>query len=218
MKFYQKLNGEVHVSAREYDIAPDTAISEGQLVKMREGLVVGVDAYESGAILGIAAENHSGNADAIDPRANGKRIFVIDDPSVVMQCPAPEVKVSFGCCNRMEVADLKSFEAGDFNGGYVKLLHKSEGSENADVLGRVRRITGFSCGVLGLEDGGTPSEGDVYALFPPIGFSKGNLEGESTALTLHGAADLPVMVMGHDLGLGKINLIAKRHIFAANGA
>lgn len=31
-------------------------------------------------------------------------------------------------------------------------------------------------------------------------------------LTLDGVADLPVMVMGYDIGLGKINLITKRHI------
>ena len=40
MKFYQKLDGASHVSAREYDIAANTAITEGQLVKLTDGLVV----------------------------------------------------------------------------------------------------------------------------------------------------------------------------------
>ena len=68
MKFYQKLDGGVHVSAREYDVAYNTAITEGQLVKLSEGLVVSAAANETGAVLGVAAENHSGAADVLDPR------------------------------------------------------------------------------------------------------------------------------------------------------
>ena len=225
MKFYQKLDGAVHVSAREYDIARETAISEGQLVKLNEGLVVGAAANETGAILGIAAENHSGKADAIDPRADGKKIFVIDDPSVVMQCKAPEVTATAGTENTL-TAELSAFSAKDFNGGYVKLIRKAEKSgdagapeqaqsKNADVVGQVRRIENFDGGTLTLEEGGAPEAGDVYALFPPIGFAKGNLGAGGASLALTGAAELPVKVIGHDLGLGKINLIAKKHLFAA---
>ena len=214
MKFYQKLDGAVHVSAREYDIAPETKIVEGQLVTLSEGLVAAVEA--DGAILGIAAENHSGKADAIDPRADGKRIFVIDDPCVVMQCAAPEVAATGGSEETLEAEELGAFDEGDFTGGYVKLLRKAEKSENADVPGKVRRIEGFAEGTLTLEKGGAPGKDDVYALFPPIGFAKGSLGGEGVSLTLDKAEELPVMVMGRDLGLGKINLIAKKHLFAAN--
>lgn len=214
MKFYQKLDGAVHVSAREYDIACDTAITEGQLVKLSEGLVVAADANETGAILGIAAENHSGKADAIDPRADGKRIFVIDDPNVVMQCKAPEVTADAGTEATLEAEALKIFAEDDFNGGYVKLVSKAEKSENTDVIGQVRRVTDFADGILTLEEGGTPGKDDVYALFPPIGFAKGALGASGASLALSGTTDLPVKVIGRDLGLGKINLIAKKHLFA----
>ena len=215
MKFYQKLDGAVHVSAREYDIACSTAIAEGQLVKLSEGLVVGAEAEETEAILGIAAENHSGRVDAIDPRADGKKIFVIDDPNVVMQCAAPEVTAVTGSETTLQAEGLSAFAEDDFNGGYVKLIRKAEESANTDAIGKVRRVTDFSGDTLTLESGGTPAEGDVYALFPPIGFAKGSLGASGASLTLTGAADLPVMVMGRDLGLGKINLIAKKHLFAA---
>ena len=215
MKFYQKLDGAVHVSAREYDIACDTAISEGQLVKLVDGLVVPAAVDETGAILGIAAENHSGAADAIDPRSDGGKIFVIDDPNVVMQCAAPEVTAVTGSETTLETAELDGFDGNDFKGGYVKLISKAEGSGNTDVIGQVRRVTDFAPGVLTLEKGGTPAKDDVYALFPPIGFAKGSLGDEGVSLALTGTADLPVMVMGRDLGLGKINLIAKKHLFAA---
>ena len=215
MKFYQKLDGAAHVSAREYDVACDTVIAEGQLVKLNKGLVVVADADEAGAILGIAAENHSGKPDAIDPRSDGKKVFVIDDPHIVMQCKAPEVKATGGSDTSLEAAELSAFDNDDFNGGYVKLIRKAEESANADVIGQVRRITGSSADALTLESGGTPAEGDVYALFPPAGFAKGTLGNERASLALDRKASLPVMVMGRDLGLGKINLIARKHLFAA---
>lgn len=216
MKFYQKLDGAVHVSAREYDIASDTVISEGQLVKLSEGRVIRAEAGETGAILGIAAENHSGKTDAIDPRADGDKIFVIDDPCIVMQCKAPEVTATGGSKTTLVTEGLSAFDAEDFKGGYVKLLRKAEESANTDPAGKVRRITDFDAGTFTIEEGGAPAADDVYAVFPPIGFAKGNLGAEGASLVLTGTANLPVMVMGRDLGLGKINLIAKKHLFAAN--
>lgn len=223
MKFYQKLDGAVHVSAREYDVASATAIGEGQVVKLSEGLVVAAAAGETGAILGVAAENHSGSADAMDPRANGTKIMVIDDPGVVYQCAAPEVTAAGGSSTTLEVTALKVFAADDFNGGYVKLVSKAEGSTNTDPIGAVRRITDFALdaetptkGILTIASGGAPYAGDVYAIFPPIGFAKGNLNSGGTALVLSATASLPLKVMGRDLGFGKINLIAKKHLFAVD--
>ena len=223
MKFYQKLDGAAHVSAREYDVAANTAIVEGQLVKLVEGRVTAAAAGETGAVLGIAAESHSGVADAIDPRADGTKIMVIDDPAVILQCGAPQVTAAGGSATALEVTALKVFAADDFNGGYVKLVSKASDSTNTDELGTVRRITDFALdnatptqGILTLESGGAPCAGDVYALFPPIGFAKGNLNGTGTGLVLTAAADLPLRVVGADTGFGKINLMVKKHVFAVN--
>ncbi len=223
MKFYQKLDGAAHVSAREYDIATSTAIGEGQVVKLSEGLVAAAAAGETGAILGVAAENHSGAADAIDPRANGTKLLVIDDPDVVYQCAAPEVTAAGGSSTTLEVTALKIYAADDFNGGYVKLVSKAEGSTNTDPIGMVRRVTDFALddatptkGILTIASGGTPYAGDVYALFPPVGFAKGNLNASGTGLVLSATANLPLRIVGRDIGFGKINLAAKKHVFAVN--
>ncbi len=223
MKFYQKLDGGVHVSAREYDVAADTALAEGQAVKLADGLVVAAAANETGALLGVASENHTGVADAIDPRTNGKKIFVIDDPSAVYQCKAPEVTAAGGSATTLEVTALKVFAADDFNGGYVKLASKTENSANTDVVGAVRRITDFALddamptrGVLTIESGGAPDAGDVYELYPPIGFAKGNLDASGASLVLTGTADLPLKVVGRDVGFGKINLMIGKHLFAVD--
>ena len=219
MKFYQKLDGAVLISAREYDIAASTAIIAGQIVKLADGLVVAAAAGETGAVLGIAAENHSGQNDALDIRADGTRIKVIDDPATVMQCAAPEITAAAGgSATTLIAAELATFANDDFKGGYVKLIRKAEGSTNADEIGDVRRIEGSTASskAFTLEEGGTPAEGDVYALFPPIGFAKGNLNATGTAIVLTATANLPLKLIGHDRKLNKINLIAGKHLFAVN--
>ena len=223
MKFYQKLDGATHISAREYDIAADTAISEGQLVKLSDGLVVAAAVNETNAVLGVAAESHSGSADALDKRANGKKLMVIDDPDTVFQCAAPQVTALESSATTLEVTDLKAFAADDFNGGYVKLVSKASDSTNTDAVGTVRRITDFAPdnatptkGILTVESGGAACAGDVYALFPPVGFAKGNLNSARDGIVLTAAANLPLRVIGADTGFGKINVMIGKHVFAVN--
>jgi hypothetical protein len=49
-----------------------------------------------------------------------------------------------------------------------------------------------------------------------VGFAKGNLNSARTALVLTATASLPLKVVGGDRRLGKINLIAGKHLFAVN--
>ena len=222
MKFFQKLDGGVHVSAREYDVASDTAITEGQLVKLSGGSVVSADAGETGALLGVAAENHSGAADALDPRANGTKILVIDDPDAIYQCRAIPVAQGSGAASATTLiarsVDLAAFADDDFNGGYVKCVEKDASSTNTDPVGKVRRITDFTAAskTFTLESGGTPCEDDVYEVFPPVGFAKGNLNSAKDGLVLSATANLPVRVTGADVALGKINVMVKKHVFAVD--
>ena len=221
MRFYQKLDGGVHVSAREYDIAADTAISEGQLVKLSEGKVVSAAAAETGALLGVAAEGHAGTADALDPRADGTRLLVIDDPGAVYQCAAPTVTASGGSATTLVFTAGQYFAADDFNGGYVKLLSKAENSGNTDEIGAVRAITDYAVtagasGTFTLASGGTPAAGDVYAVFPPAGFAKGNLSAARDGLALTASAALPLRVIGADADLGRINVMIRKHCFAVD--
>ena len=220
MKLYQMADGGVLASARPYDIAGGTVIAEGQPVKLTEGLVTAAVAGETGAILGVAAESHSAAADALNPRSNGTKILVYDAPGAIFRCRAPEVTALSGSAATLEVTALKAFAADDFNGGYVKLVSKAEESTNTDGIGKVRRITDFAVdsakGVLTLESGGTPCAGDVYAVFPPVGFAKGSLSADGTGLSLTAAANLPLKVTGHDRDLGGICLKARKHVLAEN--
>lgn len=216
MRLYQMADSGVLVSAREYDIAASTAIREGQVVKLSDGLVVAAAAGETGAILGVAAESHSGQADALDPRADGKRIMVVDAPGAIFQCAAPKLTAASGTATTIVAPEgsLAAFTSGDLKGGYVKLIEKVEGSANADAVGQVRRIESYANGTLTVESGGAAAAGDVYAIFPPVGFAKGNLSADGTALVLSATANLPVKVVGHDRDLVRLNIKARKLLLA----
>ena len=216
MKLYQMADGGVLASAREYDIAAGTAIKEGQVVKLSAGLVVSTAAGETGAVLGVAAESHSGQADALSPRENGEGLMVYDAPGAIFQCAAPEVTVTSGSDTTLVATGIASFVNDDFNGGFVKLLRKAANSTNTDLIGQVRRITDFVADskTFTLESGGVPYAGDVYAVFPPIGFARGNLSADRTGLVLTASASLALKVVGRDLTLDKINVKARKHTLA----
>ena len=218
MKPFQKADGQVLISAREYDIAYNTAVKAGQVVALSEGLVTVAAANITTQILGIAAENHSGVADALDPRANGTKILVYDDPMLIFQCPVPIAAATGGSATTMTASTLGAFSNDDFNGGYIMLVEKAEGSTNTDVVGKVDRITDYaytSSGTVSTftkASGGTPYAGDKYAIFPPIGFRKGNLDSTTRdKLVLTATASLPIKVVGMDIERGLVNMMALLH-------
>ncbi len=221
MKFYQKLDGGVHMSAREYDVAYNADIKRGQLVKLSGGKAVSAVAAETGALLGVAAETHSGTADALDPRANGTKLLVIDDPDAVYQCAAPQLTASGGSATTLEFTAGQYFANDDFNGGYVKLVSKGADSTNTDQIGTVRAISDYAVtastkGTFTIAAGGAPASGDVYAVFPPVGFAKGNLNAARTGIVLSASASLPIRVIGRDLDRDAINVMIRKHAFGVD--
>lgn len=207
MRQIEDVTGAVLHSEREYDIAPETAVVIGQVVKLAGGLVVPAAAAETGAILGYAAESHSGKADALNPRADGKRILVQDAPTAVAVCPAPVLKATGGTETTIK-ATAAAFSANAFQGGYVK------GPD-----GHMRAITASAVDsgtlTLTVESGETPEVGDEYVIFPPIGFAAGNLSADGTKLVLGATAALPIQVVGRNEGDNTIRVMAVKHQLAA---
>lgn len=202
-------NGSPIMPYHEYPIAADTAVERGQAVKLVNGLVVAATAADTSELLGVAAESHDGTEDALNERSNGKKILVYDADDTLFACPAPVVTAAAGgSATTLIAAELATFANDDFKGGYVKLVSKAEGSLNADSVGQVREITGSTASskTFTLEEGGTPAEGDVYAVFPPIGFAKGNFDATITKLTLSATAAIKMKVAGHETDAGNILL------------
>lgn len=217
MKPYQRIDGGVIFSEREYDIAEDTAVRAGQVVILANGLVEAAPAGVTAAILGVAAENHSGQADALSPRSSGAKLLVWDDPGMLFRCAAPVISASAaGSGGSITAGETSGFADGDFVGGYLMLAERAAGSANTDSVGTVRRIEGFAAGVFTVPGAGAAEAGDRYVLFPPVGFAKGGLNEQGTGLALDKAAQLPLRVIGRIEGSGEIVLAACKHTLAAS--
>lgn len=208
MRQIMDVSGAVLHSEREYDIAADTVVTVGQVVKLVNGLVAPAAVGETGAILGYAAESHMGADDALNLRATGTRITVQDGPGAVAESPAPVLTATGGTATTVTAGGVAAFAADAFKGGYVK------GPE-----GHVRRVTASAVtgGVLTLtvDKGSVPAAGEGFVLFPPVGFSGGNLSAEGTKLVLTATAALPIQVTGRDEDRTMIRTMAVKHLLAA---
>lgn len=199
------VNGGVVHSEREYDIAENTNVTVGALVKLSEGLVVQAAAGETGAVLGITAEAHTGAEDALNSRSNGRKIIVRDGPGAIFACPAPVVEAhAGGSATSVKFTGASGMGADAFNGGYIK-----------DKTGAVRRITDTaeSTGAytLTVESGAVIAENETFVLYPPVGFSKGNLSADGTGVVLSATAALSIKVVGRDEAAGEVWLMAAKH-------
>lgn len=207
MHIFQDLNGGVLHSAREYPIAKETKISVGQVVKLAAGVVVPAAVGETGEILGYAAENHVGAEDALNERANGTVILVEDAPNAMAESAAPTITATGGTETTVTAAGVAAFAANVFKGGVIK------GSDGA-----VRQITGSAVDggtlTLTVEKGEVPTAGDVFKMFPPVGFSGGNLSADGTKLVLSATANLSIMVVGKDVDRGTVHTMATKHFLA----
>lgn len=221
MRAIQNAGGHVGLTARSYPVEGKTAISAGQVVKLKDGLVVAAVAAEKDPILGIAAENHPGVADCLNLRANGQEILVYDNPALIFECPVPTVKAASGGSGttiKATTGNIAADVADDaFNGGVLVLVEKANQSKNTDPIGTVIRVTDYAKDGLTFTkaSGGTPNEGDVYEVYPPLYFTAGGLDTGAAKLVLTATGAESVMVVGHDRERHMIRCMAAIH--ALNG-
>lgn len=203
-------------SEADYNIAAATDIKEGQIVKLTGGLVVLAAAGETAAILGVAKENHSGVADAFNLKNNGRTIRVFDSPATVFEAPAPRATATSGSATTMAATGLAVFADDDFNGGYIRLVSKTATSTNTDPIGKLYEVTDFTAAtkLFTVASGQTHNVGDVYEIYTPVGFLKGNLDSGISKLVLTTNANTPFKVYGQDFDRGLQLYVAALHINA----
>ena len=216
MNAIQNAGGHVGLTARNYPIAAATDIKAGQVVKLSAGLVVSAAAAETGAILGIAAESHTGVADCLNPRNNGEEIKVFDNPELIFECPAPVFAAASGSATTIVPASgaVDAAAADDaFNGSVAVLIEKAAGSTNTDPVGKRITITDYakSGTVLTKESGGTPYAGDVYEFYPAIGSAVCALSTKRKNAVVTAAGASALRVIGHDPARHCIRLMAAKH-------
>ena len=198
MNIVYDVNGSQVTSVKEYDIDAATAVSIGQVVKLTSGKVVLAVAGETSPILGVAYESHPGTADTLNPRGNGTRIKVLDGPASVYECPAPQITATGGSTTTFVASTVAGFADSDFVGGKMKLITKGANSALTAPIGTVYPITGSTAAsgtfTTTTAIAGGVTAGDIFAIFPPIGFQKGNLDSGISKLVLTASAALPFMV------------------------
>ena len=227
MRPIQNAGGHVGLTARKYPIAYNTAITAGEVVKLANGLVVASAAAAAAAILGIAAENHPGTADALNARANGTDILVYDNPELIFECPVPVIAAASGSATTIvpKSGDVAAAAANDaFNDSIMVLIEKAADSTNTDPVGKHIPITDYTASgtVITKASGGTPSAGDKYEVYPKIGAAVGGIPAlDSTTLSklvLTAAGATKIKCVGHDFDRHMIRLMAVEHSLGVEDA
>jgi len=179
MDYKYNLYGNGNPDFHEWDIATGTVIKKGQVVKLAAGLVVLAVVAETAAILGIAAEDHLGSADTLNPRSNGLKIKVYDSPGAVFSSKAvSELTATSGSGTTFAATGLALYADADFVNGYLILTTKGGASTLTDPVGTIYKVTGFTAATklfTGVFPGGA-SAGDKMILIPPMLFAKGNFD------------------------------------------
>ncbi len=220
MRPIQNAGGHVGLTARNYPIATNAAIAAGQVVKLSGGLVTAASAAETGALLGVAAENHPGTADTLDPRANGAEILVYDSPELIFECPAPVITAASGSATTIVPAsgDVDSTSADDaFNGSILVLVAKAAASTNTDPVGKHITVSDYakSGTVITKASGGTPSAGDKYEVYPTLGAAVGGVgsldSSTRSKLVVSAKGATSLRVVGHDFDRHMLRCMAALH-------
>ena len=165
MNFIFNASGANVPVIKEFDIATSTSITAGAAVGLSSGLVVA--ASSASVILGVAAETHSGAADLLNPRANGKKLRVIISPDAVYEAPFQTLTASSTGTATTFVCAATNVST-SLAGGKLMLISKGASSTNTDKPGTTRAIS--ACAISGttatitVASGGKACSGDVYAL------------------------------------------------------
>ncbi len=227
MRPIQNAGGHVGLTARNYPIAYNTAITAGEVVKLVNGLVVASDAAAAAAILGIAAENHPGTSDALNPRANGTEILVYDNPDLIFECPAPVIAAASGSATTIvpDSGEVDANAADDaFNYCELVLISKAANSTNTDPVGKHITVTDYAKTgtIITKASGGTPSAGDKYEVYPKIGAPVGGIAAlDSTTLSklvVSTKGATKIKCVGHDFDRHMIRLMAVEHSLGVEDA
>ena len=220
MRPIQNAGGHVGLTAHSYPIAYNTAISAGEVVKLSAGLVVASAAAAAAPSLGIAAENHPGTADALNPRSNGTEILVYDNPELIFECPAPVIAAASGSATTIVPADgdVDANSANDaFNNSVLVLVGKAADSTNTDVIGKRITVTDYTASgtVITKASGGTPSAGDRYEVYPALGAAVGGIASLDSStlskLVVSTKGATKIKCVGHDYDRHMLRLMAVEH-------
>lgn len=169
----------------EFPVYSNRVIHKGDPVALDKSYAY--KSYDTGFI-GIAAEDHSGVADDMNPRSNGTSIKIMCSNDAVYELSSPIYTVTetySSPCTETLIEAEGPFTY-DNNESYLVLIKKGEGSTNTDPIGKLRRVSAvIDSGFNDIYDftvatGGVACVGDQYALIPMISCKKVRALSEDT--------------------------------------
>lgn len=204
------------IPVREIPVSASAVVQEGQLLALSGGLAVLSAANRTTAVLGVALENHPGEADMLNPRSNGTRILAAVGPHTVYAADAPVLTATDGSSTTVVASGLSTFSNDDLNGWTLMLRSKSPESANPDAPGTLYSVTDYvaSTKTLTVDGlGGAVTEGDTFWAFPSAGPLKALLNSGRDGLTLNGATavNLPLQVVACDYEHRQVHLYPLLH-------
>lgn len=208
MYYAYDLTGSDFPLIRTLDIIATQAVTAGQVVKLStaadatRGTVIPAVVGETGAVIGIAAETHTGTADSLNTRANGTQLRCFVSPHAVYACTAPQYTLTGGSGTTAVIGGIGTFADDDFNGGYIKLISKGASSTITDPVGSVYRVTDFTASTKTFTVASIPgnaSAGDIFAIFPPDGLCKGGFSANLQNVDFANAAGTIARFLEADL-------------------
>lgn len=211
-----------------YDIAYNTNIGQGAIVTLSASKVVAQAVNGTAAILGIAAEQHTGADDPLNFNNDATRILVADSPTAIYEGQAVEIAATGGSTTTIistsgfaDESGSDTFVDNDFIGGYAKLTYKGSSSTNTDPIGTVYSISDSDAGDKSLTintAGGAVTAGDKFKIFPPLGFQKGNLNTGRTDVVYTAVVALPFKVCGYNLEKETVEYYPTLHFYGNDDA
>ena len=170
MKFLYSLTGANVPVIKEFDTYNTEKIEKGDVLFLDIGKKA--TKSNSGNVLGVSAETHSGKEDILNERSNKDKIRVdITAGGVYSVAPLLLTAVQDGSTGSFFCSD----ENVDYSveGFKLVLVEKAEGSENTDNIGDVRNVSFGSPEEgkinMSISAGGKTCKGDVYAMYPAVG-------------------------------------------------
>ncbi len=197
MKFLYSLSGANHPVIKEIRINKTDKFVKGKVVR------VSIDGYVShyavGNCLGVAAEDHTGEKDILNPRADGETVRIDITHGGVYSVPVPRISVTASTSSGFTCSSTGL--TGLIMGMRAVLVEKGDNSENTDSVGTERLITDVSISggiaTLTVSGIGTVGVGDVYAIVPNTGY-KGYLADDCESFTLTGGTGIELMVVSYN--------------------
>ena len=210
------ITGDTAPKVGRYPIATGTAVVAGQPVVITNGVVVAAAVDATAAILGVAAESHSGSSTSIYQSDFDLTINVYDNPAQIFEVNAPQITATSGSTTTIVATGLDAFADDAFNYGKAKLISKVAGSTNTDALNTVYTISDYeaSSNTLTINTAvGAVTAGDIFEIYPPLMFATFEFDSTVQYIDLSGDDGTMFKVVGYDTKRGTVQLMPTLHLF-----